>query len=71
MPLYYFSIEDGERIPPDDGHEFPNDDAARKHAERISRELSKKYPGGANWLISVTDEAGREIAAVPTSWVEL
>jgi hypothetical protein len=71
MPLYFFSIEDGERIPPDGGYELPDDDAARRHAERISRDLSKGREDGANWLITVTDEKGHEVAAVPTKWVEL
>jgi len=71
MPLYYFSIEDGERIPPDEGYWFPNDDAACRHAQNISTELSKKNAGDAIWLITVQNEAGEEITVVPAKWVEL
>jgi hypothetical protein len=68
MPLYFFTIEDGERIPGEQGYEFPDDDTARLQAERISRDLSKNRPAGRNWVITVADETGRTVAEVPTTW---
>jgi hypothetical protein len=70
MPLYFFSIENGERIPPDRGYEFPDDAIARYEAERIAGDLSTGRPEGARWTIIVTDDAGRVVATVQTNWVD-
>lgn len=71
MPFYYFSIENGEKILPDEGFWFPNDDAACRHAQQVSNDLSKSRKGDAVWLITVRDVKGNNIAVIPTRWVEL
>ena len=71
MPLYFFSIENGERVPPDRGYEFPDDATAHYEAERIAADLSTGgRADGAHWTITVTDDDGRLVATVQTKWVE-
>ena len=49
---------------------FADDVAARAAAEDIARELSKNRIDGEQWRIVVTNEAGEQIAVVPTLWVQ-
>jgi hypothetical protein len=68
VPLYYFSIQNGERIADDQGYEFPDDATACRHAEQVSRELSRNRSGGRNWVVVVTDQFGVKIGEMPTLW---
>jgi hypothetical protein len=68
MPLYYFSIQNGERIADDQGYDFPDDATARRYAEQVSGDLSKNRSGGSNWLIVITDEFGAKVGEVPMLW---
>jgi hypothetical protein len=69
MPQYFFRVENGEPIA-GESEEFPDDGAARAAAEDIARELSKNRIDGKQWRIVVTNEAGEQIALVPTLWVQ-
>jgi hypothetical protein len=71
MPLYYFSIEDGDQIHPVEGYWFPNEEAARRHARRISEDFGKRPHADDIWLITVKDETRRDIALVPIRWLSL
>jgi hypothetical protein len=69
VPQYFFRVENGEPIA-GEPEEFPDDGAARTAAEDIARELSKNRIDGEQWRIVVTNEAGEQIAVVPTLWVQ-
>jgi Domain of unknown function (DUF6894) len=72
MPRYFFhcSTGDGDPISDERGSHFPDDDAARQHAERIAGELAEPQAGQEDlswqgWSIRVVDEAGRDVFFVP------
>jgi hypothetical protein len=60
MSRYFFHLEGGERIADMRGHELPDDDAARREAERIAVALRRRHRRHA-WHVIVTDELGRQI----------
>ena len=41
MPLYHFSIRDGDRFEDNEGFDLPDDMSARRHAVGIIHELQK------------------------------
>ncbi len=71
MPLYNFSIEDGDQVHPVERYWFPNDQAARRHARRISGDFGKSPHADDIWLITVKDENERHVALVPIRWMSL
>ncbi|WP_271581308.1 DUF6894 family protein [Bradyrhizobium sp. CCBAU 45389] len=60
MPMYYFHVRDLEPSTDEYGEEFPNDDAAWKHATGFAGEVMKDIDGrfrpGQEWSVEVTDE---------------
>ena len=61
MPLYYFNLNYGERIVPDEeGVELPNRAAAREEAFAVIRDLADRENGRrwASWFLDVTAELG-------------
>jgi hypothetical protein len=65
MPLYFFHLNFGGRIVPDDeGVELPNRSAARAEASAVIRGLSNPEVTGnprrwASWFLQVADEEGQ------------
>jgi uncharacterized protein DUF6894 len=67
MPLYHFKLIDS-RIVSDHGvHDLPNETAAQIEAIKLARSLRASRPElvGKNCVISVTDEGGTGICAIP------
>jgi hypothetical protein len=64
MPLYFFHLNFGHRLLPDEeGVELPNRSAAREEALAVARDLADPKIGGntrrwASWFLQVTDEEG-------------
>ena len=65
MPRYHFSFEGGlHSVPADNSEDFPNDDAARVHAEQVAREISQGKPVSTQAYILVSDGDGREVCRI-------
>jgi hypothetical protein len=68
MPTYYFHLANGRKLLDPRGIEFPDQEAARRHAERLADGLtavSREFGGIAhlrNWHIRVTDAQGKTLA---------
>src|SRR5262245_29077368 len=64
MPLYFFHLNFGHRVLPDEeGVELPNRSAAREEALAVVRDLADPKIGGnrrrwAGWFLQVADEGG-------------
>ena len=61
MPRYFFNLYDGRKIIPDpDGTELSGYDAARAHASRVMRELTKNREEDKTsaWRLVVHEESG-------------
>jgi hypothetical protein len=60
MPRYFFSLHDGSKIIPDpEGTEFTDYHAARSHAFRVMRELSRnREEATSGWRLVVTEGCG-------------
>jgi hypothetical protein len=60
MPTYYFRIRDGAAgIPDSEGTELPDDEAARKHAMTVIREIARNAePRTRHWQLDVHDSSG-------------
>ena len=76
MPVYYFTFTDGTRaIPDSEGVELPDVSAAYDYAIEDARFLVEKrmlglgYKQWQRWRVEVTDDAGRQVLAVPFSQV--
>ena len=65
MPLYFFHLENGDRITGDEGEAFPNDEAALAEAESIAADLSRNQITPTGLRVIVTDPAGKSIGEVP------
>ena len=66
MPMYYFHLNDNEKIEDVDGTELINVDAARNHADVVARELMFKTTGilgeeWSKWSMVVQDSDGLEL----------
>ena len=65
MPLYFFHLNFGDRVLPDEeGVELPNRSAAREEALAIVRDLADPKIGGntrrwASWFLQVADDEGQ------------
>ena len=64
MPRYFFHLH-GSGARDTEGQEFPNDDAARREAALIARELSKNRTLSANARLVVTNDKGEIIHEEP------
>jgi hypothetical protein len=68
MPRYFFHVQDGERIPDEEGLVLPGPDAARKEAVVAAGEMLKdsaaKVWTGEDWRMWVVDEAGKPVCAL-------
>jgi hypothetical protein len=69
MPFYRLRVENGEPITDTIPYELADDEAARREAEAIARELSQGRANGSEWKVVVTDENGRTVAEVPAKWM--
>jgi hypothetical protein len=62
VPRYFFHVHDGKSFPDREGTEFPDLDAVRLEAVRLSGELLRDGSGpfwkGEQWSVEVTDAAG-------------
>jgi hypothetical protein len=72
MPRYFFHCSMGDRdtIKDETGSQLPDDDAARRQAERIAGELAepraaREDASWQGWSVRVVDEVGREVCSVP------
>jgi len=65
MPLYYFDIKDGQDFPDPEGSEWPDLQAARIEAVRLSAEVLREMPERfwhcEEWTMSVSDEDGHPL----------
>lgn len=66
MPMYYFHLRDNETLLDSDGTELPDLSAARRHANRVARELMLRSDGllrdrWSDWSMTVHDDDGREL----------
>jgi hypothetical protein len=65
MPLYFFHLNFGHRVLPDEeGVELPNRSAAREEALAVVRDLADPKIGGntrrwASWFLQVADDEGQ------------
>ena len=65
MPRYFFDVKDGHRLIDPSGVDCPNDEAAKKQAEVIARQIAADIPDRANVRrVAVIDDEGREVAAI-------
>ncbi len=76
MPVYHFTFTDGTRAIPDiEGVELPGLPAAYEYAIEDARFLVEKrmlglgYKQWQRWRVEVTDDAGRQVLAIPFSQV--
>jgi hypothetical protein len=72
MPLYYFDIDDGNRLYPDDeGLELPDDEAAREEARNAIGEMAAEYiPGeGSRKTLSMRVRNANGVALLELSVV--
>jgi hypothetical protein len=67
MPLYLFTVENGEPIS-GEAEELPDDQTARLEAELIARDLYKNQPVPTGLRVIATNEAGERIATIPLPW---
>lgn len=60
MPRYFFNLRDGRKIIPDpDGTELADHHAARSHAFRVMRELSRNREEATSaWRLVVCEDRG-------------
>ena len=63
MPLYIFTVENGEPIS-GEAEELPDDQTARLEAELIARDLSKNEQAPTSLRVIATNEAGERIATI-------
>lgn len=61
MPRFYFPIVDGVRLDDLEGIEFPDLDAAKKHADLIALHMPKSHTRH----VVVVDESGTELHKLP------
>ena len=72
MPMYYFNLNDDDRVVDIDGTDLPDLGAARIHATGVARELTSN--GGSiltqswsGWTMSVQDAGGTELFSLTMS----
>ncbi len=73
MTRYFFDITSKERSLYDyKGDEFRNPDAARRHAEAITLDLSERLNAEwAGWSVEVRDAVNQKLLALPVAMPEL
>ncbi len=64
MPRYFFHLQ-GSGARDTEGQEFPNDEAARKEAVAVARELSRNKPVVSDDRLLVTNADGKVIHEEP------
>jgi len=69
MPRYYFSLDDGKFLDDVDGTHLSDRAAALLHAEKLARDLVKRYGSDRNWWrvrsVVVVDERAHTVCTVP------
>jgi hypothetical protein len=65
MPIYFFHVENCERITGDEGVAFPDDQAALREAALIAADLSKNQTNAVGSKIVVINSNGDQIGEVP------
>jgi hypothetical protein len=68
MPTYFFHLEGGRLVVGQTAEELPDDEAARREAELVSRDIARNRANGRVWRVVVTNESGDKIAAIPTQF---
>jgi uncharacterized protein DUF6894 len=64
MPRYFLHLH-GSGARDTEGQEFPDDEAARKEAVAVARDLSRNRSGATNDRVVVTDASGRVVHEEP------
>lgn len=68
MPRYFFHLEDGKRIPDDEGTELPDLQAARSQAVQLAGAMLNDHPeefwNSREWRLVVTDDKRRILFAL-------
>jgi Domain of unknown function (DUF6894) len=72
MAMYYFNLNDDDRVVDIDGTDLPDLGAARIHATGVARELTSNGGGiltqsWSGWTMSVQDEHGTELFSLTMS----
>ena len=68
MPTFYFHLANGRKLLDPRGIDLPDQDAAKRHAERLAGGLtavSREFGGISHlrdWHVQVTDERGKMLA---------
>jgi hypothetical protein len=73
MPRYFFSVHDSRDMPDRDGVDLPDLKAVRAEAVRAAGEMLRDIDGaltGEEWIMEVTDEAGRLVLTLRFSATE-
>jgi hypothetical protein len=70
MPLYYFSIENGERIRDPLGELFPDDEAALRMAWEIAADLGRSKPNPGSLRVVVRDADDKPVGEAPVKRVQ-
>lgn len=61
MPVYFMHVEGRIRIEDEFGLELPDDDAARREARGMARDLSRHQTGAIPWRVVIVNAAGERI----------
>jgi hypothetical protein len=73
MPRYFFNIHDSRDMPDRDGVDLPHLKAVRAEAIKAAGEMLRDIDGaltGEEWIMEVTDEAGRLVLTLRFSATE-
>jgi hypothetical protein len=66
MPRYYFDLANGRRLADPSGLVCRDDEDAKAKAEVIARQIAAEAPASTGRRVTILDEDGQEITAVPT-----
>ncbi|HEY5966107.1 MAG TPA: hypothetical protein VIU42_18995 [Xanthobacteraceae bacterium] len=61
MPVYFLHVEGRIRVEDEFGLDLPDDDAARREARSMARDLSRHQTGPVPWRVVVVNAAGDRI----------
>ena len=62
MPIYYFHLDDGSFKAASTGESFPDDDAAKAHAQAVAADLA--HNSSKEVRITVTDQHNNKLFEV-------
>ncbi len=64
MPRYHFHLRNDKSFTDPKGADFPDVEAAKRHAERMGPSLRRIDPRG---IVVITDESGATVARCPVA----